>query len=81
MADLADLAAVLIQIRDGISRNAYPNEAAVRNQIVQRILHELGWDVFDPDKVCNEYTLKLKATSRRIDLALCVKNRNPRSSS
>ena len=45
---------------------------------MQRILHELGWNVFDPDKVCNEYTLKLKTTSRRIDLALCVKNRNPR---
>ena len=45
---------------------------------MQRILHELGWSVFDPDKVCNEYTLKLKTTSRRIDLALCVKNRNPR---
>ena len=75
---MADLAGVLARIRDGISRNAYPNEAAVRNQIVQRILHELGWDVFDPDKVCNEYTLKLKTTSRRIDLALCVKNRSPR---
>ena len=67
-----------MQIRDGIARNAYPNETAVRTQIVQRILHELGWNVFDPDKVCNEYTLKLKTTSRRIDLALCVKNRNPR---
>ena len=35
-------------IRDGIARNAYPNETAVRTQIVQRILHELGWNVFDP---------------------------------
>ena len=72
------LAGVLLQIRDGIARSAYPNETAVRTQIVQRILHELGWSVFAPDKVCNEYTLKLKTTSRRIDLALCVKNRNPR---
>ena len=75
---MTDLPGVLLQIRDGIARSAYPNETAVRTQIVQRILHELGWNVFDPDKVCNEYTLKLKTTSRRIDLALCVKNRSPR---
>lgn len=75
---MAELTGVLLQIRHGISRRAYPNETAVRTQIVQRILHELGWNVFDPDKVCNEFTLKLKTTSRRIDLALCVSNRNPR---
>jgi hypothetical protein len=75
---MADLRAVLIQIRDGIARNAYPNETAVRTQIVQRILHELGWNVFDPDQVYNEYPLKLGRTSRRIDLALCVKDRKPR---
>ena len=50
--------------RNGISRNAYPNETAVRT-LVQRILQELGWD--DPDKVCNEYPLKLKTTTRRIE--------------
>ena len=54
---MTELRAVLIEIRDGIARNAYPNETAVRTQIVQRILHELGWNVFDPDQVCNEYTL------------------------
>lgn len=75
---MTELRAVLIEIRDGIARNAYPNETAVRTQIVQRILHELGWNVFDPDQVCNEYTLKLGRTSRRIDLALCVKERKPR---
>ena len=75
---MTELPGVLTHIRNGISRNAYPNETAVRTQIVQRILQELGWDVFDPDKVCNEYPLKLKTTTRRIDLALCVSNRNPR---
>ena len=75
---MSDLAGVLTQIRRGITRNAYPNETAVRTQIVQRILHELGWNVFDPDKVCNEFSLKLETKTRRIDLALCVSNRNPR---
>ncbi len=75
---MAELTDVLTGIRAGITRKAYPNETAVRTQIVQRILHVLGWDVFDPDRVCNEYSLKLKTTTRRIDLALCVSNRNPR---
>lgn len=75
---MADLQDVLREIRDGIARNANPNETAVRTQIVQRILHELGWNVFDPDQVYNEYPLKLERKSRRIDLALCVKDRKPR---
>lgn len=58
---MADLRGVLREIRDGIARNAYPNETAVRTQIVQRVLHELGWNVFDPDQVYNEYPLKLES--------------------
>ena len=75
---MPDLARVLGTIRRGISRNAYPNETAVRTQIVQPILHALGWDVYDPGQVCAEYSLRLKTATRRIDLALCVSNRNPR---
>ena len=75
---MADLPAVLLQIRDGIARNAYPNETAVRTQIVQPILERLGWPIYDPERVCNEYLLKLKTTTRRIDLALCVSHRSPR---
>ena len=75
---MTDLEGVIGRIRSGISRSAYPNETAVRTQVVQPILHALGWDVYDPDRVCAEYTLKLKAATRRIDLALCVSDRNPR---
>ena len=75
---MTGLKGVLAKIQTGISRNAYLNETAVRTQIVQPILHALGWDVYDPDQVCPEYTLKLKTATRRIDLALCVSNRNPR---
>lgn len=74
----SDLPRILDKIRYGISRGAYPNETAVRTQIVQPILHGLGWDVYDPDHVCAEYPLRLKTATRRIDLALCVSNRNPR---
>ena len=74
----SNLIGVLTQIRRGIIRNAYPNETAVRTQVVQRILHELGWAVFDPDKVCNEFSLKLGTKTRRIDLALCIFKGKPR---
>ncbi len=77
---MIDLASVLKRIRVGIRRNAYPSEAAVQNQIVPPVLQALGWDVFDPEKVVPEYQLRLKtgAAPRRIDLALCVSDRNPR---
>ena len=75
---MSNLIGVLTQIRKGITRSAYPNETAVRTQIVQPILQQLGWAVFDPDRVCNEFPLKLETKTRRIDLALCVSNRNPR---
>lgn len=73
-----DLTTVLRTIRGGIARKAYPNETSVRTQIVQPILAALGWDVFDPDQVCDEFPLTMKGTTRRIDVALCVSNRNPR---
>ena len=64
----------LTQVRERIARNAYPNETAVRSQIVQPILERLGWPVYDADKVCHEYSLKWKGSTRRVDLALCMSN-------
>lgn len=75
---MPDLVSILREIQSGIARSAYPNETAVRTQIVHRILPALGWDVYNPDQVCDEYPLKLKTGTRRIDLALCVSNRTPR---
>ncbi len=75
---MPELESVIQTIRSRLSRGAYVNETMVRTQIVQPILQGLGWDVYDPDKVCDEYSLRLKTTTRRIDLALCVSNRNPR---
>ena len=67
-----ELIAFVSRVRDGIDRNAYPNETAVRSQLVQPILERLKWPVYDVDKVCHEYSLKFKGTTRRVDLALCV---------
>ena len=67
-----NLIAFVCQVRDGIARDAYPNETAVRSQLVQPILERLKWPVYDAAKVCHEYSLKFKNTTRRVDLALCV---------
>ena len=72
------LSDVLRRVRDGISSNSYPNETAVRTKIVQPILEALGWDVYDPELVRDEFSLKLKNRRRRIDMALCVSHGNPR---
>ena len=67
-----ELIAFVGRVRDGIARNAYPNETAVRSQLVQPILERLKWPVYDAAKVCHEYSLKFKNATRRVDLALCV---------
>ena len=68
----------LKEIRTGIERKSYPNEAAVRNQIFMRVLQDLGWEVFDPKRVVNEFNLRFKGSTRRVDLALCVEDGKPR---
>ena len=73
-----NLGDILARVRNGISSNSYPNETAVRTKIVQPILEALGWDVYDPELVRDEFSLKLKNRTKRIDIALCSSHGNPR---
>ena len=41
----------LLDIRDGIKAGRYVNEATVSQGIVQRLLHTLGWPVYDTEVV------------------------------
>ena len=61
-------------IRENLRRGRYPNEAAVSQGIVRRLLATLGWPVYDPQVVYPEYTLE----GRRVDLALCHPAGKPR---
>jgi predicted type IV restriction endonuclease len=63
----------LLDIRAGIAAGRYVNEATVSQGIVQRLLHSLGWPVYDTETVAPEYTLG----SRRADYALCHPPREP----
>ena len=67
-----ELVTFVRHVRDGLERSVYPNEAAVRAQVVLPILERLGWPVHDATKVRHEYSLKFKDKTRRVDLALCV---------
>lgn len=57
----------LLDIQAGIKAGRYVNEATVSQGIVQRLLHLLGWPVYDTEVVAPEYSLG----ARRADYALC----------
>lgn len=63
----------LLDIRAGIKAGRYVNEASVSQGIVQRLLHALGWPVYDTEVVAPEYSL----SARRVDYALCHPPREP----
>jgi Predicted type IV restriction endonuclease len=69
MALFETLEAITKNLRGG----RYPNEQAVSQGVVLRILHELGWDVYNPDHVWPEYSV----AGRRVDFALCFPARKP----
>ena len=56
-----------------IRANRYRNETDVREAIVNRILFELGWDVYNPDLVRREFTVE----KRRVDYALFTSPSSP----
>ena len=54
-------------IHRGLEANRYPNEAAVSQGIVLRLLGALGWPTFDTQVVAPEYGVE----GTRVDYALC----------
>ncbi|MGN6758849.1 MAG: type I restriction enzyme HsdR N-terminal domain-containing protein, partial [Thermomicrobiales bacterium] len=63
----------LVAICDGLKSERFPNEASVVQGIVLRLLNSLGWPIYDTDTVAPEYSLE----GRRVDLALCNRQRKP----
>lgn len=54
-------------IREGLKTNRYPDEAAVSQGIVLRLLGVLGWPTFDTQIVVPQYGVE----GRKVDYALC----------
>ena len=54
-------------IRNRLEQKLFPNETAVRQGIVDRLLNALGWETFDTQRVFPEYPIN----GGRVDYALC----------
>lgn len=67
------LGSTIESIANHIRTNSYRNETDVREAIVNRVLHDLGWDTYNPTVVRREYTVD----KRRADYALFVSTNSP----
>ena len=65
----------LADITARLQQNRFPNEQAISQGIVLRVLRELGWDTYDANVVWPEYQT---AGSSRADFALCHPPSKPR---
>lgn len=63
----------ITQIREQIDKGQFKNEQSISQGIVLRVLSHLGWDAFDTQSVCPEYSLSTK----RVDFALCSHPNQP----
>ena len=61
-------------IRDRLKKGEFPNEAAVCDDIVRRLVHELGWPRYQSHIVYPQYSVE----GGRVDFALCHPASKPR---
>lgn len=61
-------------IRDRLKNEAYPNEQAIRQCIVDPTLNDLGWSTRDPQSVYPEYPVE---GGKEVDYALCYPASEP----
>ena len=54
-------------IRNRLEKGEFPNEAAVCDDIVRRLVHELGWPRYQPQIVYPQYPVE----GGKVDFALC----------
>ena len=63
----------LQEVAAGLQQGRFPNEAAISQGIVLRILNDLGWPVFEQTVVAPEFSVE----GRRVDFALCPRGKSP----
>lgn len=61
------LTEIIADITGKLRQGRFPNEQAISQGIVLRLLHELGWDVYDTNVVWPEF----QTGEGRVDFALC----------
>ena len=67
MASLEQFTATIVDLKQRIAAGSFRSEAEISRGVVSRILHELGWPVFDVHVVTPEF----KIGTRKADYALC----------
>ena len=68
------LEATLADIGNKLREGRFPNERAISQGIVLRVLSEMGWNVYDTNIVWSEYS----TGEGRVDFALCEPPAKPR---
>ncbi len=74
---LSELTETLTDIRTKLAQGIYLNEEHVRIGVVIRLLHTLGWDVWDPGETYLEFPVVPAENGPRADIALFVSSRTP----
>jgi len=64
---------IIVEIITNIKDGLFVNEASVSQGIIQPILQNLGWNVFNPSIVSPEFSIG----SGRVDFALCHPTNKP----
>lgn len=54
-------------LRDRLKKGEFPNKAAVCDDIVRRLVHELGWPRYQSQIVYPQYSVE----GGKVDFALC----------
>ena len=68
-----DLKSEIVEVRTRLTAGGFPNEAAVSQGVLIRLLHALSWPVFDSQVVYPEFSI----AGRRVDYALCHPAKKP----
>src|ERR1700733_1125450 len=68
---------LLDDIATKLRANAYTNEEHVRLALVARLLHALGWDIWNPQEVNTEFCTVPNEDSTRVDIALFARRAEP----
>lgn len=68
---------ILEDIRNKLSEEAYKNEEHIRLSLVIRILHKLGWNIWDPKEVYSEFPVVPHEDQTKVDLALILTPNSP----
>lgn len=68
---------ILEDIRNKLSEDAYKNEEHIRLSLVSRILHKLGWNIWDPNEVYPEFPVVPHEDQTKVDLALILTPNTP----